>query len=322
MQKKINIGIIGKNFGYKVIYNSIFNKKLFNVRGFSFRDISKKITLAKNIKIYQNWKKLVSDKSINAIIISSPPYTHEKIILYAISKNKHIFCEKPVTTSHSILSKICRKLKKKKLTNIVNYEFLNIDAFNFFRNKIIEKIIIKKVTVDWFIKIPAHNRSKWKGEHKQGGGNFFNYISQSLYYLEKLLGKFFIKAVYSNNQKKIFNFKSYMQAEKKKINIILNFKSSTMPQSFKSKHEIRFLTNKGTFILKTKTNNLYDQFYLTKGKKILFKPKKKLKDFRIKPTLINLQKFRKSILNKQNLSPNFDDAKRVHFLINKINTRR
>ena len=29
-----------------VIYNSRFNKKLFNVRGFSFRDISKKIPLA------------------------------------------------------------------------------------------------------------------------------------------------------------------------------------------------------------------------------------------------------------------------------------
>ena len=69
-------------------------------------------------------------------------------------------------------------------------------------------------------------------------------------------------------------------------------------------------------------NSLYDQFYLTKGKKILFKPKNKLRDFRIKPTLVNLRKFRKSILNNQNLSPNFDDAKRVHFLISKINTRR
>ena len=322
MQKKINVGIIGKNFGYNVIYNSILNKKLFNVRGFSFRDISKKIALTKNVKIYQNWKKLISDNNINAVIISTPPFTHEKIILYAISKNKHIFCEKPVTTSQSALSKICRKLKNKKIINMVNYEFLNIDAFNFFRNKIIKKKIIKKVTVNWFIKIPKNNRSKWKDEHKQGGGNFFNYISHSFYYLEKLLGKLIIKKIYSNNKMKIFNFKSYMQVEKKEINVALNFKSSLMTQRFKSKHEIKFLTNKGTFILKTKINNLYDQFYLTKGKKILFKPKKKLKDFRITPTLVNLRKFRKSILNNQNLSPNFDDAKRIHFLISKINTRR
>lgn len=99
---------------------------------------------------------------------------------------------------------------------MVNYEFLNIDAFNFFRNKIIKKKIIKKVMVDWFIETPKNNRPKWKDEHKQGGGNFFNYISHSLYYLEKLLGKLIIKKIYSNNKMKIFNFKSYMQAEKKK----------------------------------------------------------------------------------------------------------
>ena len=319
MQKKINIGIIGKKFGYNVIYKSIFNKKLFNVRGFSFRDISKKIALTKNVKIYQNWKKLISDNNINAVIISTPPFTHEKIILYAISKNKHIFCEKPVTTSESALSKICKKLKNKKIMNMVNYEFLNIDAFNFFRNKILKKINIKKVTVNWFIKIPANNRSKWKNKHKQGGGIFFNYIGHSLYYLEKLLGKLIIKKVYSNNKMKIFNLKSNMQVEKKKIDIILNFKSSLISKKIKPKHEIRFETNKGTFVLKTKINNLYDQFYLIKDKKILFKPKKKIEDFRIKPTFINLQKFQKSILNKQNARPNFDDAKRVHFLISKMN---
>ena len=99
---------------------------------------------------------------------------------------------------------------------MVNYEFLNIDAFNFFRSKILKKINIKKVTVNWFIKIPTNNRSKWKNKHKQGGGNFFNYIGHSLYYLEKLLGKLIIKKVYSNNKMKIFNLKSNMQVEKKK----------------------------------------------------------------------------------------------------------
>ena len=42
--------------------------------------MGQKFTLRKkNIKIYKNWKSLVSDKKINAIFISSPPKTHKKI---------------------------------------------------------------------------------------------------------------------------------------------------------------------------------------------------------------------------------------------------
>ena len=65
-------------------------------------------------------------------------------------------------------------------------------------------------------------------------------------------------------------------------------------------------------------NSLYDQFSLMKGTKILFKPKKKLEDFRIKPTNLNLRLFRKSITNNLKISPNFNDAMRVHYLISKI----
>ena len=90
MKKKINVGIIGRNFGYKVIFQSILKIKTMNVYGFSFKQQKKKINLPKKIKIYRNWKKLISEKKIQAIIISAPPVLHEEMILYAIKKNKHI----------------------------------------------------------------------------------------------------------------------------------------------------------------------------------------------------------------------------------------
>ena len=46
MQNKINLGIIGKNFGYHVIYKSFLKNKKYKIKGFSFK--SKKI---KKIKI-------------------------------------------------------------------------------------------------------------------------------------------------------------------------------------------------------------------------------------------------------------------------------
>ena len=42
MKKKINVGIIGRNFGYKVIFQSILKIKSMNVYGFSFKKNKKK----------------------------------------------------------------------------------------------------------------------------------------------------------------------------------------------------------------------------------------------------------------------------------------
>jgi hypothetical protein len=53
--KKINVGIIGRNFGYKVIYNAIKKDKSFNVLGFCFKNKILKNSLPQDVKIYQNW---------------------------------------------------------------------------------------------------------------------------------------------------------------------------------------------------------------------------------------------------------------------------
>ena len=54
MKDKINLGIIGKNFGYKVIYNAIKDDKSFNVLGFAFKKKKKIKKLEKEIKIIKN----------------------------------------------------------------------------------------------------------------------------------------------------------------------------------------------------------------------------------------------------------------------------
>ena len=128
MNKKLNIGIIGKNFGYNVIYKSIEKDKSFNVLGFSWKNKKINKELPKKIKVYSNWKNLILDKKIKAIIIATPPQLHKQIIEFAIKKNKHIFCDKPVTVSYSNVSKLCKLLRNKKISHFTNYEFTNIEV--------------------------------------------------------------------------------------------------------------------------------------------------------------------------------------------------
>ena len=317
MKKKINVGIIGRNFGHKVIFHSISKINSFNVYGFAFKNTKKKINLPKNIKIFSNWKKLISEKNIHAVVISAPPRLHEEMILYAIKKNKHIFCEKPVTNSYKAINKLCKIIKSKKTVNMVNFEMLNIEAFRFFKNKILKKIKVKKIKVNWFIKVPKNNRSPWKNNHNYGGGIFYNWLCHPFYNLEKLVGKINIKPYKYICKRNFFYYSTELETEKYKVKLIINFKSF-FKSSIKPKHEIVFYTNKSTYVLKTNMNSLKDDFFLRKDKKILFKPKDATEDFRIKPTTKNLKLFYRGISNKIKINPNFYDARRVHYLIRKI----
>ena len=46
MKSKINLGIIGKNFGYHVIYKSFLKNKKFKIRAFSFKSKKKNTELS------------------------------------------------------------------------------------------------------------------------------------------------------------------------------------------------------------------------------------------------------------------------------------
>ncbi|TET09016.1 hypothetical protein E3J84_05545 [Candidatus Aerophobetes bacterium] len=43
-----------------------------------------------------NYKKILSDSSVDAVIICTPPNTHCKIFMDSINSGKHILLEKPM----------------------------------------------------------------------------------------------------------------------------------------------------------------------------------------------------------------------------------
>ena len=317
--KKINVGIIGKNFGYKLIFNVIQRVKEFNTIAFCFKNPSNFKTVNK-IKIYTDWKKMLSNKKINAVIISSPPETHLEIIKTAIKKKIHIFCEKPVTKSYKQVVQVTNLLKNKKLFHIVNYEFPKIAAFKFFRKNILKKINIKKIQINWTIKISQQKRSSWKNSHNRGGGIFYNYICHSIYYLEDLFGDFVIEKLDKNRKKDPTSIKIKLRNIKKNFIIYVNFKILSLKSKQKPIHQIKIFSKNNNFELFSKTESLSDQFILKKSSKVIFKPINDKKDFRFYPVFTNLKNFQKSINEKKLLKPNFFDAKKIHFIINELSS--
>ena len=328
MQNKINLGIIGKNFGYHVIYKSFLKNKKYKIKGFSFNTKkTEQIKIPKSVKLYSSWKELILDKTINAVAVAVPPLLHKSIIKFAIKNNKHIFCEKPFTCSYKEANFICNLIKRKKsLSHMVNYEFAEIDAFHFFKKKIINNMKINRIYLNWFININKRSDTNWKENHSKGGGIIFNYVCHAIYYLEFLFGKiasiqaniFFKKTNKIKTLKGIIFFENGLSTQ-------LNVKVGSIKERFRPVHQLKILSDKKTYILETNMNSLSDKFKLVtfsknsnKLNKILFKSEKNQDDFRIKPTLENSKKFSTWILKDKIQTPNFFDAQRVHLIINKM----
>lgn len=114
MRKKINIGLIGCGVvGLKRINNL---PKSFNLIGCADPLIfSKKKNISnRNILLTKNWKNLLKLENLEAVIVSTTHYLHSKILQECISKNIHVFVEKPAGVSAKDTKKIISKLKLKK----------------------------------------------------------------------------------------------------------------------------------------------------------------------------------------------------------------
>ena len=105
----------------------------------------------------------------------------------------------------------------------------------------------------------------------------------------------------------------------------MNVKLGSIKKKFNPIHQLKILSDKKTYILKTNLNSLSNKFKLitlgknfNKSNKILFKDEKNKNDFRIKPTFENSKKFATWILKGKMQAPNFFDAQRIHLIIDKM----
>ena len=320
---KFNIGIIGKNFGHKVIYESLKSIKNTNVLAFSSKKKSGK-NFNRKIKILKNYKELIKNKSIDIVIIASPPKTHERIVKYCIKYKKNFFCEKPALFLSNKIEKFKKKLLKKKIYCMVNYEFDKIKAINYFKNNFLKKIKIKKVEIIWNIKTLNNNKS-WKNEHKYGGGVYYNYICHVIFYIIKLFGDIGSFKINKNKSKSEKRLKIIFKLNKGfKVN--LNFCHCIENKKAQPIHRISIFTSRKKYILESKTNKISDAFNLyekTKNKKkILYLDKEKEKDFRIYPTKKNIKIFLDNIQKYKNQFGNIELAYKVNNLISKLEKKK
>ena len=76
---------------------------------------AKKIAGNKNIKVFQDWRRLLEIKEIDIIMIATPHNQLSKILLQAYKKKKHILIEKPASKNLKEITKVISKVKNNRI---------------------------------------------------------------------------------------------------------------------------------------------------------------------------------------------------------------
>lgn len=119
----INVGVIGANgMGWADTQSMLRNE---NVRCIAICDVDESVRerrkndyssiFPNEVQLYKDYRKLLENKDIDAVVIGTPDHWHCKMMVDALEAGKHVYVEKPLANSIEecyIMEKAAEKYKK------------------------------------------------------------------------------------------------------------------------------------------------------------------------------------------------------------------
>lgn len=140
----IKIGIVGCGYwGPNLIRNfheidSCEVKYICDTRPEKLKGICKKYPSIKGITDYRD---MLKDKEVNAIVLATPVSTHYQLAKKALLNDKHVLIEKPLATNIQEAKELIALAKKKKKILMVGHTFLYTPAVLKVKELIINKTV-------------------------------------------------------------------------------------------------------------------------------------------------------------------------------------
>ncbi len=130
MVARKNIGVIGAGYwGLNLVRN--FNK-LGVLKVVADKDVRRKKKIAEicnKLNFTDDYKAILKDNLIVAVVIATPAKTHYKLVCEALKANKHVFVEKPLCLGFENGKKILNLSKKMRKKVMVGHLMLYHDAY-------------------------------------------------------------------------------------------------------------------------------------------------------------------------------------------------
>jgi len=129
----LKVGVIGCGYwGPNLIRNfsQLRESEVLACADLSEKRLAHMRNLYPTVQTTQEYRDLISNPRIDAIVVATPPSTHARLALEALEAGKHVFVEKPFATSSADCLSLINKAKEKKLALMVGHTFLYTAAVN------------------------------------------------------------------------------------------------------------------------------------------------------------------------------------------------
>ena len=126
MKKNLRIGIIGcSSIAERITIPSIIESKYSILQNIGSRSVikAKKFSEKFNSKSFGNYTDILNDKNTDVVYISLPIGLQEKWIIKAANAQKHILCEKSISTSLKSIKKIIGECKKNNVSIMEGFSY-------------------------------------------------------------------------------------------------------------------------------------------------------------------------------------------------------
>lgn len=126
-KKTVNVGIIGTGVRGKGLLKMIKNIENMNVVACSdnipFRLKEGLDLAADSVKGFADYKELLKDNNVDAIIVTVPFYLHAQVSMDALDAGKHVYCEKTLAKGYENIKKLVTKVKNSDKTFQVGHQY-------------------------------------------------------------------------------------------------------------------------------------------------------------------------------------------------------
>lgn len=154
---EIGIGIIGGGYMGKAhavamsavgaVFNTALRPRLEMVAASSDGSAARHAKALGFLRSTGDWRTLVADPKVDAVVIASPPETHLEITRAAVAAGKPIFCEKPLGSSIKDAAAMTQLVEAAGLVNMIGFNYIRTPAAQFARQLIADGTIGE---VTWF----------------------------------------------------------------------------------------------------------------------------------------------------------------------------